>query len=162
MTKEPRIVEMPDKWLAGIEVSTNTAKDRNISKAWKGLQEVCSNISGLVEHGPAYGLELYEPGAEHRDGTFTYLASIEVAAGAALPHGVTTRHIPGGRYAVFTHRGSTEMLGETFGYIYSEWLPASGETLRDIERHGFDLEFYDSRYKEGNPDSELDIYVPLV
>lgn len=162
MTKEPRIVEMPDKWLAGIETSTNTTKDRNISKAWKGLQEVCSNTPGLVDNGPAYGLELYEPGAKHRDGTFIYLASIEVAAAAALSHGVTARHVPGGRYAVFTHRGSTEMLGETFGYIYSEWLPASGETLRDAERHSFDFEYYDSRYKEGDPDSELDIYVPLA
>jgi AraC family transcriptional regulator len=36
-----------------------------------------------------------------------------------------------GRYAVFTHRGPYSELHRTWRGIYREWLPASGESLRD-------------------------------
>ncbi|SEN54377.1 GyrI-like domain-containing protein [Paenibacillus sp. OV219] len=109
-----------------------------------------------------YGLELYEPQAGARSGQFTYMAGVQVSDLSALPQGVSGYTIPGGRYAVFTHVGSTELLGETFGYIYGEWLPASGETLREMNgTHSFDLEFYGPRFQEGRADSELQIYVPL-
>ncbi|AKJ30817.1 AraC family transcriptional regulator [Caldimonas brevitalea] len=36
-----------------------------------------------------------------------------------------------GRYAVFTHRGPYSGLQHTWAAIYRDWLPASGEQLRD-------------------------------
>ena len=36
-----------------------------------------------------------------------------------------------GRCAVFTHRGPYDGLHRSWGAIYRDWLPASGETLRD-------------------------------
>ena len=36
-----------------------------------------------------------------------------------------------GRYAVFTHIGPYTQLHEVWGAIYRDWLPASGEQLRD-------------------------------
>jgi len=44
---------------------------------------------------------------------------------------VGVQTIPGGRYAVFTHEGPYEKLIESYGYIFGQWLPASGENLRD-------------------------------
>ncbi|WP_175649899.1 AraC family transcriptional regulator [Pseudomonas sp. Marseille-P9899] len=44
---------------------------------------------------------------------------------------VGERIIPGGRYAVVRHSGSPDHIGETIYPIYRDWLPASGEELRD-------------------------------
>jgi len=40
--------------------------------------------------------------------------------------------IPGGPYAVVTHRGPYETLCKTYQRAYGGWLPASGRTLRDV------------------------------
>lgn len=41
------------------------------------------------------------------------------------------QQIASGRYAVFTHAGPYTTLHRTWKAIYREWLPASGEQLRD-------------------------------
>ncbi len=47
--------------------------------------------------------------------------------------GVMGKTIPGGRCAVLRHIGSSDTLGDTVvSYLYSEWLPQSGEELRDF------------------------------
>ncbi|RKP43932.1 helix-turn-helix domain-containing protein [Pararobbsia silviterrae] len=74
-------------------------------------------------------------------------------------HGVRELMIPGGRCAVVRHVGSTDHIGETIYPIYRDWLPASGEELRDHP-----LFFH---YLSVNPDTpqdrwQTDIYVPLA
>lgn len=39
--------------------------------------------------------------------------------------------IPGGRHAVFLHSGPYENFGATYDAIFRDWLPQSGEQLRD-------------------------------
>jgi AraC family transcriptional regulator len=46
-------------------------------------------------------------------------------------HGVVEKVIPGGKCAVLRHVGSDDTLGATIRYLYAQWLPASGEELRD-------------------------------
>jgi AraC family transcriptional regulator len=45
---------------------------------------------------------------------------------------VIEKLIPAGRCAVVTHFGSTDMIGKTVHPLYAEWLPSSGEELRDF------------------------------
>lgn len=47
-------------------------------------------------------------------------------------HGVVNKVIPGGRCAVIRHFGSHDGLGEIAYYLYRDWLPESGEDLRDF------------------------------
>ena len=46
--------------------------------------------------------------------------------------GIVEKFIPAGRCAVARHIGSTDMIGETMHTLYAEWLPKSGERLRDF------------------------------
>jgi hypothetical protein len=46
------------------------------------------------------------------------------------PFGVEETTIPGGRCAVLRHVGSDDALGEAVRYLYTTWLPASGEKPR--------------------------------
>lgn len=45
--------------------------------------------------------------------------------------GVKNGEIPGGRCAVIRHKGSHDNLDESIYGVYREWLPESGEEIRD-------------------------------
>lgn len=74
-------------------------------------------------------------------------------------YGVSGMVIPGGRCVVVRHVGSPDHIGETIYPIYRDWLPTSGEELRDQP-----LFFhYLSVYPETPQDQwQTDIYIPLV
>lgn len=78
---------------------------------------------------------------------------------AENPQGVKSGVIPGGRCAVIRHCGSHERLGEAIYYLYRDWLPGSGEELRDAR-----LFFHYLNLRSEVPDHELltDIYLPLA
>ncbi|MBI3480305.1 MAG: AraC family transcriptional regulator [Nitrosomonadales bacterium] len=74
------------------------------------------------------------------------------------PQGVVNGAIPGGRCAVVRHLGAHDRLRESIYYLYREWLPGSGEELRD-----FPLYFHYLNFMPETPELELitDIYLPL-
>lgn len=57
---------------------------------------------------------------------------------------VIDRELPAGRYAVTTHQGSRDNIGNTIYHLYRDWLPESGEELGDLPcifcYHNFDHE----------------------
>lgn len=48
------------------------------------------------------------------------------------PQGVKNAFIPGGRCAVVRHLGSSDNIDVSVRYLYRDWLPTSGEELRDF------------------------------
>ena len=72
--------------------------------------------------------------------------------------GVVNRVIPAGRCAVVRHFGSHDQIAESAYYLYREWLPKSGEELRD-----FPLFFHYLNLIPETVEHELvtDIYLPL-
>ncbi|CAH0226109.1 helix-turn-helix domain-containing protein [Pseudomonas mediterranea] len=72
--------------------------------------------------------------------------------------GVRETLIAGGRYAVVRHVGSTDLISESIYPIYRDWLPNSGEELRDQPLFFHYLSVYPETPKD---QWETDIYVPL-
>ncbi|PUA18608.1 GyrI-like domain-containing protein [Glaciimonas sp. PCH181] len=74
------------------------------------------------------------------------------------PQRVGNKVIPGGRCAVIRHFGSHDRIGGSVYYLYREWLPESGEELRD-----FPLYFHYRNLMPETPEHALitDIYLPL-
>lgn len=74
------------------------------------------------------------------------------------PQGVVNKLIPGGRCAVLRHIGSTDIISDSVYYLYREWLPESGEELRE-----FPLFFHYIKRVPETPEHEqvTDIYLPL-
>jgi AraC family transcriptional regulator len=68
---------------------------------------------------------------------------------------LTVRHIPAATYAVFTHRGSLDKLQDTYGMIFTDGL--KGYEMADVD----EIEWYGKKFKYGQPDSEMDIYIPI-
>jgi AraC family transcriptional regulator len=60
---------------------------------------------------------------------------VAVAVDAAVGHndyGIVDKVIPAGRCAVLRHLGCSDNIENSVLYLYREWLPASGEKLRDF------------------------------
>ena len=74
------------------------------------------------------------------------------------PQGVVNGIIAGGRCAVLRHLGSSDNIEQSVQYLYRDWLPDSGEELRD-----FPLFFHRVTLPSQVPDKDVitDIYLPL-
>lgn len=73
-------------------------------------------------------------------------------------YGIVGKTIAGGRCAVVRHLGSHARIGESIYPLFREWLPASGEELRD-----FPLFFHYLNLMPATPEHALitDIHLPL-
>jgi AraC family transcriptional regulator len=72
--------------------------------------------------------------------------------------GVVKKTIPGGRCAVLRYIGDDANLGESITYLYSNWLPLSGEEPRD-----FPLFLQRVKFFPDVPEHEaiIDVFLPL-
>jgi AraC family transcriptional regulator len=73
-------------------------------------------------------------------------------------HGIVMKTIPGGRCAVVRHLGSHNRLGESIYPLYREWLPNSGEELRDFPLY---FQYLNLLPDIAEADLVTDIYLPL-
>jgi AraC family transcriptional regulator len=71
---------------------------------------------------------------------------------------IGSQEIPGGEYAVVTHRGPYEKLPDTYAFLYGDWLPKSGR--EPSESPGFQ-EHHNNPRDTAPEDLVTDIYVPL-
>jgi AraC family transcriptional regulator len=92
------------------------------------------------------------------EGEFEYVAACQVKDDSVIPEGMVYREVPEYKYAVFTHHGKLDKLGETYEYIYNTWLPQSGY---EVHPSKYDMEVYDERFIPNSDDSAFDIYVAI-
>ena len=148
------IVEFPETEVAALEHkgSPSTIYD-TVSKFIEWRKE-----NGIApDAGKSYGIH-YTDDRECRpeNNRIDICVSIENAI-AENSYGVVTKTIPAGRCAKARHLGSREHI-DTALYLYEEWLPASGEELRD-----FPIYFH---YVNVGPDVKehamiTDVYLPI-
>ncbi|MDG2089989.1 MAG: GyrI-like domain-containing protein [Gammaproteobacteria bacterium] len=80
--------------------------------------------------GDTYGLHYNDPASTlPEDYRFDICVSVNQEI-AENPQGVINKVIPEGRCAVIRHHGSRDYIPAA-DYLYREWLPESGEELRD-------------------------------
>ncbi|MBU6956976.1 AraC family transcriptional regulator [Pseudomonas sp. CVAP len=151
-----RIVEFSEVRVAALEHCGPTGLlDESVRKfiEWR-MQSGQSPVASSRTFGIPYGNPDTTPPEEFR---FAICGEIHEAV-APNEFGVREIVIPGGRCVVVRHVGSTDHIGETIYPIYRDWLPASGEELRDQPLY-FD---YLSAYPETPRDQwQTDIYIPL-
>ena len=88
-----------------------------------------------------------------------YEAAVTVEKDFPVSGDVERKDIGGGRWAVFLHKGPYEELSGTYDAIFSGWLTASGESLRELPP----MEEYLNRDPRKTKPENLRtlIYVPL-
>ncbi|MBN2503136.1 MAG: GyrI-like domain-containing protein [Anaerolineales bacterium] len=152
---EPRIVTKPAFYVVGMQYIGKNP-DNEIAKMW---QDFIPRINEPDRIKPEVSYGLCDSSIEGvEDGEFEYVAGVEVAGpDAAVPEGMVLRSVPERKYAIFTHHGTLDTLGDTYQNIYNTWLPQSGLEVGNE----FDMEVYDEDFIPNSPDSKLYIYVAV-
>jgi AraC family transcriptional regulator len=116
--------------------------------------------SGLspVNSSNTYGVAYDDPNTTPPEAFRFDICGAVSAPVPANSHGILTKTIPGGRCAVVRHRGSPDHIAGSIYHLYRNWLPHSGEELRD-----FPVYFHYINLKSDTPEHELltDVHLPL-
>ncbi|GBU12201.1 AraC family transcriptional regulator [Enterobacterales bacterium] len=117
-----------------------------------------SDYATLGTYGVPYSDPLTTPGDEFRFDICGELSTEAQGKVPANPQGVICKSLPGGRCAVVRHVGSYDRISESVYYLYRQWLPQSGEELRD-----FPVYFRYLQLDEQLPENaqQTDILLPL-
>ena len=124
------IKELPARKLAvmehrGYPLKLSDTLDQLIT--WAKLQP----IDLKPKAGQAFGFGYHDP-REVPAEEFKFDLALSVPNNFKLNDQVIERSLPAGRYAVTTHKGPRENIGDTIYGLYRDWLPESGEELGDL------------------------------
>jgi AraC family transcriptional regulator len=154
----PRIETLTEKKLVGKRITMSLSNNKTAA-LWKSFminRKEIHNTRGTelysMQRYPVQYFQAFNPNTE-----FEKWAAIEVADFNATPAEMETTTLPGGLYAVFLHQGPASTGAQTFQYIFQQWLPLSAYILD--ERPHFEL--LDHRYKNEDPGSEEEIWIPI-
>ncbi len=131
--------------------------NQSAEKAW---DTVCSFAKGKK----LFGFKTEFIGISHDDPKVTEAEKLRYDACVVItkdvkPEGeIGVQEIPGGKFAVFTHKGPYEKLTNSYDYIFGKWLPESGLELRDVRS----FEKYLNAPENTKPEKLItEIYIPI-
>jgi AraC family transcriptional regulator len=154
---QPKIETLQSKKLIGLKLTMSLAQNRT-AELWRSFMPRRNEIKNRISN-ESISLQLYP--ASHFNNfsplnEFEKWAAMEVSDFNYIPENMHTLLVPSGDYAVFHYKGSSTDTS-IFNYIFSEWLPKSNYILDDRPH----FEVLGEKYKNGDPTSEEDIYIPL-
>lgn len=153
---EPRIEMLTEKTLVGMRMQMSLANNRT-GELWRSFMPRRRDIADKVSS-DLYSMQVYSQPVDLGDLTqvFDKWAAVEVADGSTIPDGLERFVLSGGLYAVFPYKGSSTDTA-IFRHIFGIWLPGSAYSLDDRPH----FEVLGDRYKNADPDSEEDIWIPI-
>jgi AraC family transcriptional regulator len=153
---EPTLVTLPEKKLVGMHLQMSLAANR-VADLWRAFMPRRAEIHGTLTK-DLISMQIYASPADIGSPTalFEKWAAVEVANFEDIPAGMNSFLLPAGLYADFHYVGSSAD-SSIFRHIFGVWLPASGFQL-DHRPH---FEILGEKYKNLDPTSEEDIYIPI-
>ena len=117
---EPRIVERPAMWIAGIERRIDPMS-ADWDDLWRAQYEpVLPVLAPLALEDACYGVYF----GTDEPAMMDLVAGQSVREGTVPPSGTVVRALPASREAVF--ECTITSIGQTWGLIFGQWLPSSG------------------------------------
>ena len=157
MNITPNIITISEKKLIGKSITMSLA-DNKTFQLFSHFMPVRKQIKNMVSS-DIYDLRIYPSDYYLKFDSTNYFekwALLEVSNFKNIPKGMKTFILKSGLYAVFHYRGlSTDT--RIFSYIFNTWLPNSSYRIDDRPH----FEILGEKYKNNNPDSEEDIYIPI-
>ena len=128
-----------------------------VGKTWEQFTMLLGK-EGLLGSEPQFiGISHDDPAVTPPDKT-RYDACVTVDGKFRANGEIGVQVIPGGDYAVLTHFGPYDKLGESYAKLLGQWLPRSGRRLRTTPC----LEIYFNSPENTEPeDLVTDIHAPL-
>ena len=121
-------------------------------KRFEIKNNLSTNLFSMQIYDPSHDFSIFNPHA-----IFEKWAAIEVNDFFSVPNEMESIILRSGLYAVFLHKGPAREGHKTFQYIFGTWLPNSDYAI-DSRPH---FEILDDRYKNNDPTSEEEIWIPI-
>jgi AraC family transcriptional regulator len=156
----PEIKILPPKKLIGMSIDTSLA-NYGAPALWQRFMPQVKHIDNKMGR-EKYSIQIYDKLLNYDDFNpelmFKYWAATEVKNFDSVPPEMESLELPGGKYAVFIHKGTMADFQSTLNFIYLKWLPDSEFEL-DYRPH---FELLNERYLgPNNPNSEEQVWVPI-
>lgn len=153
------IKKMPEIKFTGISLKTNNPAEmpEKCPQLWMDFMPREKEIKNVKED---IALGVCRTHRTDDQMTFEYYAALPVTEHEETPEGMKSESLPACEYAVFEHKGSLENLGNTYNFIYEEWLKNSEYQLVAM----YDFEYYDEKFNHkdmNDPESKMYIYIPV-
>lgn len=126
------------------------------NKFMKGRKTIQNTIGNEL-----YSFEIYSKGFFQDFNpakSFEKWAAVEVSNYENVSEDFEKLIVPSGKYAVFIHKGPASEGPKTYDYIFKTWLPNSNFKL-DARPHFAKM---GEKYKNDSPDSEEEIWLPII
>lgn len=130
----------------------------------KGTELAWNKVCAFAEQNRLFGRHTSFIGVSHDDPKVTEAEKLRYDACVVIdknlePQGeVGAKTIDGGKYAIFIHKGPYENFKYTYDQIFGNWLPESGEKLRELPC----FEKYLNGPDKTKPEKlKTEIYIPL-
>lgn len=153
----PRIETSSEKKLIGIRLSMSLSNFK-VAELWKTFmpkrKEIINNINNDLISMVVYPTNHFLDFKTTNE--FERWATVEVANFDLIPPDMEKFVLPGGLYAVFDYKGSSD-ASYIYQYIYGIWIPNS-EYVLDARPH---FEVLGEKYKNNDPTSEEEIWIPV-
>ncbi|TDE27440.1 AraC family transcriptional regulator [Flavobacterium ranwuense] len=154
----PRIETLPEKKFVGRRITLSLSNNKT-AELWKSFMprrkeiqnSIGTDLYSMQKYDASY-FNTFNPNAE-----FEKWAAVAVTDFNEIPEAMEPITLTGGLYAVFIHKGDASTASKTFQYIFETWLPNS-EYILDDRMH---FELLGEKYKNNDPSSEEEIWIPI-
>lgn len=153
----PRIESLKEKKLIGKRMTMSLVNNKT-GELWRSFMPVRKEITNTLTS-DLISMAVYKPNHFENfnpNNEFEKWATVEVTDYEKIPDEMETFTLPGGLYAVFDYKGSSND-SSIFQYIFGTWLPDS-DYLLDDRPH---FEILGEKYKNADPESEEEICIPV-
>ena len=154
-----RIEKIDKKKLVGKSMKMSFSNNKT-SELWQSFMiqrdlvknRIDSNYISMQVYDYSKSSKIFNPNVE-----FEKWAVVEVTDLDDISEEMKSYELQEGLYVVFLHKGQPSAFPETFKYIFEEWFPNSDYELDEREH----FELLGEKYKNNNPTSEEEIYIPI-
>lgn len=154
-TLEPTIVEREPFIVIGLEYTGPMDNFEDISALWGSYSKRAAEIDPKASEVTGYGV-FYNTPAQAELGETCYMACAAVTGETRVPAGMEKLTVPGGQFAMLTHKGILTDLPRAFEKLF-RWIADS--PYKSINAPGYEL--YDERFDPSSPVCEIDIFIPV-
>lgn len=154
-TRNPVIVDRDAFTVIGVEYQGPMDNFEGISGVWGSYTKRAGEIFPKLSETIGFGV-FYSTPEQAELGETCYMACAPVTTKTKVPKGMEKLQVPGGKFAMLTHKGILTDLPNAFEKLF-RWIDESD--YEPLSTPGYEL--YDERFSPTSVDCEIDIYIPV-
>lgn len=137
---------------------TTTLSDNKIPQLWDQFLSIYNKFFTMKQAGYEICETQHTTYTKDGDVSFSVFIGVPAEQFDNIPEEFIEKRLSGGKYVVFTHRGTFANMLQSYQYIYGTWLASTKEELDDRE----DFQIYEREVISfDDPENVVKIFIPI-